>query len=261
MKTIGILGFGFMGEAFAVGLRRRNPDQDIVVFDVKPQRMQQASSLNLTAAGSLADLFAKADLTILSIKPQDFLAVAEKIGRAAQGRRVVSIMAARKIQTISEALGTDQVVRLMPSLAAVKGLSPIGLCAHPKASAEFVEDCTGLAAALGTPVPLPERLLSAMTGVSGCAIAFLFHFANALALGGVEAGIDYQTALSIVTQTFEGAASLLRDGHHPSELIDRVCSPGGTTIQGIHALERGAVTAAIMDAVAATVRRSHEIEM
>ncbi len=250
-----------MGEAFAVGLRRKNRDQAIVIFDLKRERIEKAASLGLAAARSPDGVFADADATILCVKPQDFLPIAQQLDKSSRGRRVISIMAARKIQTISEALGTEQVVRLNPSVASVKGLSPIGVCAHPGADRGFVEQSMGIAEALGTPVAIPEKLFAAMAGVSGSGIAFIFSFVNAMALGGVAGGLSYNAALTMIIQTLEGAVGLMRDGNHPMELVNRVCSPGGSTIRGIAALERGAVTGSIMEAVKATIDRINEMEV
>jgi pyrroline-5-carboxylate reductase len=102
--------------------------------------------------------------------------------------------------------------------------------------------------------------MAAMTGVSGSGLAFVFSFVHAMALGGVAAGFDYPTALSVAIAGLEGAASLLKDGAHPLELASRVISPAGTTIQGVRALERGGFTAAVMEAVESAARKATELE-
>ena len=122
------------------------------------------------------------------------------------------------------------------------------------------EDALVLAAALGTALEIPEKLMSAMTGVSGSGLAFVFQFVHAMAQGGVAAGFDYQTALAVAVAGLEGAASLLKDGAHPMELASRVTSPAGTTIQGVRALEKGGFTAAVMEAVEAAARKATEFE-
>jgi pyrroline-5-carboxylate reductase len=261
MNRIGILGFGIMGEAFAAGLTRTLPQLTIVAFDAKRERVDAASRMHkLSVARSAAEVLRETDVTILCVKPQDFSTVAAEIREAAGNRRVISILAGRRIQGIAEALGTDQVARFMPSLAAIKGASLVGVSFHPSASKEMRDDSRTIATALGAALEIPEKLMSAMTGVSGSGLAYVLSFVHAMALGGVAAGFDYPTALSVAVAGLEGAASLLKDGAHPMELASRVISPSGTTIQGVRALERGGFTAAVMEAVEAAARKATELE-
>jgi len=102
--------------------------------------------------------------------------------------------------------------------------------------------------------------MSAMTGVSGSGLAYVLAFVHAMALGGVASGFDYRVALSIAVSALESTASLLKGGAHPMELVSRVTSAGGTTIQGIRALERGGLIAAVMEAVEAAARKATEME-
>lgn len=261
MKQIGIVGFGIMGEAFAAGLGRKLPQASLLVYDVKRDRLHAAAhAQNLSIAKTAAEVFTASDVTILCVKPQDFPALASEVKEAASGRHVISILAGKKIQAIAEALATDQVARFMPNLAATRGASLVGVSFHPDAAPAMREDALSIAAALGSSLEIPEKLMSAMTGVSGSGLAYVFQFVHAMAQGGVAAGFDYRTALSIVVAGLEGAASLLHDGTHPMELISRVTSPAGTTIQGIRALERGGFTASVMEAVEAAARKATELE-
>lgn len=261
MKRLGIIGFGTMGEAFAAGLKRTMPNLPLTVFDVKSARAEQAVRIGgLTVAKSAGDVLEASDLTILCIKPQDFGAFATEVRERSRGKRIVSILAGKRIQTICEGLATDQVARFMPSLAAVTGKGMVGVSFGPTAAAGFKTDCLAVAAALGKPLELPERLMSAMTGISGSGIAYVFAFVHAMALGGVEAGFDYATAVSVAVAGLEGAASLLAGGEHPLALASRVTSPAGTTIQGLKSLEEGGFTAAVMHAVEAAARRATELE-
>jgi pyrroline-5-carboxylate reductase len=261
MKRIGIVGFGTMGEAFATGLARKMPQLSLLAFDVKRDRLEAAArSGGLAAARSASEVFSASDCTILCVKPQDFAVLCAEVKESSRGRPIISILAGRRIQSIADALGTDQVARFMPTLAAVKGTSIIGVSFHPAASAHLRQDALEVAAALGTALEIPEKLMSAMTGVSGSGLAYVLQFVHAMAQGGVAAGFDYRTALSIAVAGLEGAASLLKDGAHPMELASRITSPAGTTIQGIRALERAGFTAAVMEAVEAAARKATELE-
>ncbi len=261
MKRIGIVGFGTMGEAFAMGLRRRTPDLAMSVFDVNRERAEAAARMpGVAVARTAGEVLKECDLTILCVKPQDFPLLAAEVRESSRGRKIISILAGRRIQSIAEGLATEQVARFMPSLAAVKGTSMVGVSFGAGASPEFRAECLSVAGAFGVSLEIPEKLMSAMTGVSGSGLAYVFAFVNAMALGGVAAGFDYRTALAIAVAGLEGAASLLKEGAHPLELASRVISPAGTTIQGVRALERGGFTAAVMEAVEAAARRASELE-
>ncbi len=260
MKTIGIIGFGVMGEAFAAGLAVRMPGVSILAHDVRPERVDAAVSRGAKAAKNPSDLLQQADMTILCVKPQDLDTLAAASRGAGQGRRVISILAGRKIQAIADTLGTQQVARFMPNVAATRGASLVGVAFHPAADRSLREDALAIAAALGSSIEIPEKLMAAMTGVSGSGIAFVFSFVHAMALGGVVSGFDYRTALTVATATLESAVALLREGTHPMELASRVISPAGTTIQGVRALESGRLAATVMEAVEAAARKAAEME-
>ena len=261
MKRIGIIGFGIMGEAFATGFLRKLPELSLLVHDAKQDRRDAAArTRGLSVAASAAEVLQGSDLTVLSVKPQDFAAFAAEVKGAARGKAVISILAGRKIQSVSDSLGTDQVARFMPTLAAVKGASMVGVSFHADAGARMREDALQLAGALGAALEIPEKLMSAMTGISGSGLAFVFQFVHAMAQGGVAAGFDYRTALAVAVAGLEGAASLLKDGTHPMELASRVTSPAGTTIQGVRALEKAGFTAAVMEAVEAAARKAADFE-
>jgi pyrroline-5-carboxylate reductase len=261
MKRIGIIGYGIMGEAFAAGFLRKLPDVSLLVHDAKQERRDAATGRErTTVAASASEVLKGCDISVLSIKPQDFAPFAAEVKDAARGKQVISILAGRRIQAIAESLGTNQVARFMPTLAALKGASMVGVSFHGDASASLREDARILAAALGTALEIPEKLMSAMTGVSGSGLAFVLQFVHGMAQGGVAAGFDYKTALAVAVAGLEGAASLLKDGTHPMELASRVTSPAGTTIQGVRALEKAGFTAAVMEAVEAAARKATEFE-
>ncbi len=260
MKRIGIVGFGVMGEAFAAGLRKKMPDMALVAYDVKREAVERSGGrLGVQAARDVAETFA-CDLTLLCVKPQDFAALANEVRAVSRGRRVISILAGRKVQTIAEGLATENVARFMPNIAALKGMSMVGISLHAGADERMRRDSIAVAEAVGTPLEIPEKLMSAMTGVSGSGLAYVFEFAHAMALGGVAAGFDFRTSLAVAIAALRSGASLLEDGAHPMDLVSRVTSAGGTTIQGIRALEKGGFTAAVMAAVEAAAHKATEME-
>ncbi len=261
METLGILGFGVMGQAFAAGLMRGNSGREIRAYDIDAAKLADArSSLGISAAGSAEELVRGSDPVILCVKPQDLGDLLPKIRESSKGKRVISILAGRTIATLAAGLKTEQIARLMPNIAALKGKSIVGVAFHQGAAAGFREECLALVRALGVAQEIPERLMSAMTGVCGSGIAYALSFIHAMAQGGVAAGFDYATALKVAAGAVEGAVSLLEDGAHPMTLVNRVTSPAGTTIQGIRALEKGGFAASVMEAVEAASRRAAELE-
>jgi len=262
MDRLGIIGFGTMGEAFATALRRTHPQLAISAFDVKPGRLGAAAAgLGISVARGPAAVVDESELTLLCVKPQDIGALMAVLAPRAKEKRFVSILAGTRIARLQEGLGSKLVARFMPNIAAVAGKALVGVSFAPEADPGFRADCLALAGAFGSTLEIPERLMAAMTGLSGSGLAYVFAFADAMALGGVAAGFDYPTALKVAAEALESGAAMLKSaGTHPRELISRVASPAGTTIQGLRALERGGFTAAVMEAVEAAARRAQEFE-
>jgi pyrroline-5-carboxylate reductase len=262
MDRIGIIGFGNMGEAFAAALRRMHPQLVITAFDVKPARLAAAApKLGIAVTADPAAVVAGSDLTIICVKPQDIAALMSALAPHSKGKQFVSILAGTRIQRFVESLGTPHVARFMPNIAAVVGKALLGVSFAPGADPAFRARCLSVAEAFGASLEMPERLMPAMCGLSSSGLAYVFAFADALALGGVAAGFDYPTALKVAVEALESAAAMLKSSPaHPRELISRVASPAGTTIQGLRALERGGFTAAVMEAVEAGARRAQEFE-
>jgi len=261
MKRVGVIGFGVMGEAVASCLARALPTVGVLVYEEKKERLDAATGRpGVTVAGSASEVLRGSDITVLAIKPQDLAAFAEGLNGASRGRPLISILAGQTIEVISRLLGSDQIARFMPNLAAVTGASMVGVSFHAGATEQTRRDARTVAGALGTSLEIPEKLMGAMTGVSGSGLAFVLQFIHGMALGGVAAGFDYRSALAVAVGAVEGAASLLKGGAHPLELASRVTSPAGTTIQGVRALEKAAFTAAVMEAVEAAARKANEFE-
>jgi pyrroline-5-carboxylate reductase len=211
-------------------------------------------------------------VTILAVKPQDASDLVECLVPFAKNKKFISIIAGKTLDFYRK-LDTPYIVRFMPNLAAMYRKAAVGVSFPPAAGAEktgvappadiaaFRRDALDIAAALGEPVEIPERLMPMMTGLSGSGIAFVFSFLHAMALGGVKTGLGYDKALGVALKVVEGAVEVVRrTGENPAALTAKVSSPAGTTIAGLQALEEAAFTAAVMRAVEEAAARAEDLE-
>ena len=209
-----------------------------------------------------AEVVANSEVVFLAVKPQQMAAVtAELQGKIAADRLVVSIAAGIRLAVLGEGLGAGlRLVRVMPNTPCLVGQGACGFCLGGKATAEDGRLVEQLLRAVGVAFQVDEKLLDAVTGLSGSGPAFVYTIIEALSDGGVRMGLPRSVATALAAQTVRGAAEMvLATGEHTGVLKDRVCSPGGTTIAGIQALESQGLRAALMAAVEAATRRSIEL--
>ncbi len=257
-----------MGEAFAAGLKEIFPKIRMCVAEKVPARA--AAARERFGAEDLTDkpeaFFGFSDTFLIAVKPQDALGAVEAAAPYSKDRRFITIVAGKTLKFYRERLDTPFIARFMPSLAAMYRKAAVGVSFLPdeKPSGKvlaFRKETLVMAEALGMPLEIPERLMPAVTGISGSGIAYVFAFVHALAMGGVKAGLGYDKALSIAIQVVEGGAEVLRKtGENPASLIAKVASPAGTTIEGLLALEEAAFTAGVMRAVESASVRAEELE-
>lgn len=263
MKNLGIIGFGNMGEALVRGVQAGNSEVRVLVSEKVEERRKLAvetyGAADLT--GDYATIFKEADVVILAIKPQDLAELGPELKPHAKDRPVISILAGKTIQFIRDNTDAYPIARFMPSLAASVRKSVVGVSYSPQAPEKFREESYRIAETLGVAVEVPERLMPAIIGTSGSGIAFAFQYLHAMALGGTKVGIPYDSSLEIAMDVMEGAIALVRETQEqPVPLITKVCSPAGTTIEGISALETHGFTPALIAAVEAAAIRSTQLE-
>jgi pyrroline-5-carboxylate reductase len=179
---------------------------------------------------------------------------------------IVSIAAGLRLSKIAEGLADAgrkealRLVRVMPNTPCLVGQSASGFCAGPHATAQDLQLVEQLLGAVGKAFQVEEKMLDAVTGLSGSGPAFVYVMIEALSDGGVRMGLPRNVASALAAQTVLGAAAMvLSTGEHPAVLKDRVASPGGTTIAGLQALESGGVRGALIAAVEAATKRSQEL--
>jgi pyrroline-5-carboxylate reductase len=259
MKRVGIIGFGNMGSAIALGLQKK--EFEVGVSESKEDKAAAVRDHGLSLYTEKKDLFGFADIVVLAVKPQELDSLLDELEGIANGKSLVSIIAGRKMSYIADRIKPSSMARFMPNLAAKVGKALVGISFGEGAVQEFKDDCLQIAEAIGIPCPIPESLMPAVTGLSGSGIAYVFSFLHALALGGVKSGIAYPTSLEIALATLEGAVEVVREsGENPIDWLSRVVSPAGTTIQGVAALEEGAFSATVMEAVERATDRAGELE-
>lgn len=264
-KKLAVIGAGAMGSALVQGLLQSGkvkPEQ-IVASDIDKSRLEKLQSVGVNTTTENKEAVKQSDIILLCVKPQTMSDVLADISQVVDPSRhcVISIAAGIPISQIESALpeGTP-VVRVMPNTPAqvLAGASAVALGANAKE--EHRKIAHEIFSAVGSVVDVPEKLMDAVTAVSGSGPAYIFVFAEALTDAGVNLGLPREIAFKLVAQTLLGAAKmLLETGKHPAELKDMVTSPGGTTIAALSVLERRAFRGSVIEAVAAAFQRAKEL--
>lgn len=263
--AIGFLGAGQMATALAKGWLAAgllDKARSLASDPYPAAREKFHTSTGVRSVASNAEVVEAANVLVLAVKPQTMNAVLDEVrSNLTDKHLVVSIAAGITLKHLAESLGTDtRLIRVMPNTPCLVGASAAGFAAGPAATHADGELVAKLFNAVGKAFALPEHLLDAVTGLSGSGPAFVYVLIEALADGGVRVGLPRDVALALAAQTVYGSAKMvLETGSHPAVLKDAVASPGGTTIAGLHALERAGFRAAAMDAVEAAAKRSTEL--
>lgn len=254
-----------MAEAFVRGLLRAEllAPGDMWLSDIRPGRAEQLQrELGVHAAASNLEGVRQAELILLSVKPQDVPSLLDEVGADVRAEQlVISIAAGVTIRTLERRLPHHPpVIRVMPNTPALVQTGMAVLAPGSQAKSEHETTALRLFGALGRAIVLPERHLDAVTALSGSGPAFLAVVAEALSDAGVRVGLPRDVAHLLAAQTMLGTGRMLADtGLHPALLKEAVTSPGGTSIAGLHAMERGGIRALIMDAIVAATERSTEL--
>ncbi|MBD2086061.1 pyrroline-5-carboxylate reductase [Trichocoleus sp. ST-U3] len=263
----GMIGGGVMGEALLSRLLQKQLYATEEVLVSEPQRERRdflAQQYGIQVTAENRAVAAAKDVLLLAIKPQVFAAVAadleKEISAQASPPVVISIMAGVSLSQLEAAFPQAPAIRAMPNTPATVGAGMSAIALGQYATQQHLEQAKAIFQAVGEVVEVPESLMDAVTGLSGSGPAYVALMVEALADGGVAAGLPRAIASSLALQTVLGTAQLLHEsGMHPAQLKDRVTSPGGTTIAGIAQLERAGFRSALIEAVVAASRRSQEL--
>ena len=256
MSVIAFIGTGSMGGALARAAAKSPLTERLLLANRTQEKAARLAEELGAEVCSNADAAREAGVLFLAVKPQGLEAMVAGIRRELDARErvlIVSMAAGWTLEELTALLGSHPVVRIMPNIPVAVGGGVTMLCASGNVTAEEKALVKELLAASGMVSELSEPLMEAASGVTGCGPAFAAMFVDALADGAVACGLPRKEAIAYAAQMMKGTAELLlSSGEHPDALRDRVCSPGGSTIQGVRKLEEGAFRAAVMNAVIAT---------
>jgi pyrroline-5-carboxylate reductase len=263
-KRIGFIGAGQMARALAGGFVRAGliSGEQVITFDPSADATAQfqAATPGAVIAHTSNRVLADADIVFLAVKPQFMEAATSQLAGEDFEGFFISIAAGISLSRLTELCATDRIVRVMPNTPCLVGVCAAGFSAADGVSSDERELVRRLLEAVGIAFEVDEKLLDAVTGLSGSGPAFVYTMIEALSDGGVRMGLPRNIATALAAQTVRGAATMvLETGEHPAQLKDHVASPGGTTIAGLQALEHAGVRAGLLAAVEAATNRSIEL--
>ena len=258
--TVGCIGCGNMGGALVRPMAKLIPASNITVSAGHAEKAQAFAKETGTKAAANAEA-AKADVVLLAVKPVKIAGVLKEIAPSLTAKTVVVSMAAGvTLDTLRTAAGAQcksHFIRIMPNMPAAVCKAMTALCCGDDVTAEQLEIVTTLLSAAGLVEKVDEKLMDCVTAVSGSGPAFVFMFIEAMADAAVRCGMPRAQAYTYAAQTVYGSAAMaLTDGRTPAQLKDAVCSPAGTTIEGVAALEKDGLRNAVIDAVTAACAKS-----
>ncbi len=264
-KEIATVGAGNMAEALIRGLLHPAGvviADHIFVSDVSTERLKFLHDrYGVKTSPDNKEVVKSSEVIVLAVKPQNIETVLNEISNYVDaGKLIISIAAGVKIAFIQEILKPTRVIRVMPNIAALVHAAITAISQGKYATDTDIKIAQDMFNAVGETVVVEEKLMDAVTGLSGSGPAYVFHIINALADGGVKVGFSRDVALKLAVHSVYGAAKMvLETGEHPMKLRDMVTSPGGTSISGIYVMERDGLTATLMKAVEMATRRSEEL--
>ncbi len=263
MYQFGFLGCGNMGGALALAAAKSG--ESLAISGANWEKtVQKAEKLGATPLSN-RELAQNSRFIVLGVKPQVMQTVLQEIAPVLRSRKdsfcLISMAAGITISSICQMLADQYpIIRIMPNTPSEVGQGLILFAQNPFVSPGDLAAFQKAFSEAGLLEPLAERLIDAGSAISGCGPAFAYMFIEALADGGVRCGLPREKALLLAANTLIGSgAMVLETGRHPGELKDAVCSPGGSTIEGVKALEGGGLRAAVMEAVSAAYEKTLQL--
>ncbi len=265
-KKIGFIGSGNMGEALISGLvlSKATKPENIICSDIAEDLLEEIQhKYRVSTTTDNIEVAKKSEIIVYATKPQILGSVLkETAGALDQSKLIISIAAGVPLAAIASGLGKElRLIRVMPNICAFVKESATAIAAGEYASKDDVALARAIFDSVGKTVFIQENILmDAFTGLSGSGPAYIFIIVEAMADAGVKMGLSRKDSLLLSTQTVLGAAKLLLESkEHPGQLKDRVASPGGTAIAGIHTLEQGGLRTTMINAIESATKRSKEL--
>lgn len=237
--------------------------KDIYVYDIDEAKVSQFTEKGINGCSDERSVALSSDFVVLAVKPQVIEELLVKLGNCAENAVYVSIAAGISTATIKRILGYDaKVIRVMPNTSLLMGLGATALSYTPPVTEDEFGLIESVFAASGIVERIDESLMNAIICVNGSSPAYVYYLAEAVIDGAEKQGIDRETALRLFVKVLEGSAKMLSDsGDTPSELISKVCSKGGTTIQAINTFNQRGVHDAVVEGMDACTRRAAELDI
>ncbi len=261
---LGFIGTGNMAQAIINGILNVGflKADGIAAFDTDSEKLNSfCKDKGIEPATDCEGLISYCDTVVLAVKPTVLGSLLNKYSGDLKGKLVVSIAAGKSLSFYESFLGKDaRTVRVMPNINAVVGEAISAFCAGNTVSDSEKGFVRELLSSFGKAIELPEDKFSIFSAIGGCSPAFAYMFIDSMARAAVKNGMSKSDALMVSAQAVLGSAKMiLESGVHPWELIDRVCSPGGTTIEGVLALEEAAFPSAVENAVDASFEKDKKL--
>lgn len=262
-KKIGIIGCGNMGGAILYGALESNvlKKEDVYVYDIAPAMMEKAESWGVNLAKDDEEVCKNSDIILLAVKPQNAAEALSQCKAALDGKALMSIVAGVTVERLRNMInGSPRILRLLPNTPAMVFEGAFAICSDNDFTKEEMEAAKAIYDAIGVIEMVPEHLIDAACALNGGGPAYVAMFIEAMADGGVKQGLPRTTAYRLAAQTCLGTAKMiLEQGIHPGQIKDMVTSPGGTTIEGCEALEKGAVRGAVMECIRVATEKSKKL--
>lgn len=234
---------------------------EMSVFDISEKAQNHAKAKGVDIAANITELCEISETILLGVKPNVTKDVLNELGHALEGKALLSIVAGCSSDTLRQWAGVNiRVLRIMPNTPAMVGAGAAVLCSDTSFTEEEKAQAEKIFNSIGIVEWVPEKLIDVVTGLSGGGPAYVAMFIEALADGGVFEGLPRATAYRLAAQTVLGTAKMILDtAIHPGVLKDMVCSPGGTTIEGVKALEDGGMRSAVMQSIIDSSNKSRKL--
>lgn len=262
-QKIGCIGYGNMTGAIVSGALMNGTLQkeQIYVYDISLATIEKATLLGVNICKSSEELAKNSDIIILGVKPQQTPQALAETNGALDGKAIFSVVAGITVERYQPMIeGNARILRIMPNTPAMVLAGASVLCSDTMLTDSEKDIANQLFEAIGIVEWVPEKLIDAVCGLSGGGPAYAAMFIEAMSDAGVKQGLPRKTAYRLAAQTVLGAAKMILElDMHPGELKDMVTSPGGTTIEGCEALERGGMRYAVIDCINAASEKSRRL--